>query len=100
LYALLISPMCATCQTHPITLILHGEAYEAPHYVVFSSLLPLLSYVQIFSSAPCSETPSIYTPPLVWDVSHLYKTTGTIMILYILIKFWERRWEDRLWTEW
>jgi len=34
--------------------------YEAPHYAVFSSIPPLsLSQVQIFSSAPCPQMPSI-----------------------------------------
>jgi hypothetical protein len=33
-------------------------SYEAPHYAVFSSLQLLSnSLVQIFSSAPCSQTP-------------------------------------------
>jgi hypothetical protein len=45
-----------------IILITHGE--EVPHYAVFSNLLSLhLSSVQIFS-APCSQTPSVYVPPL------------------------------------
>jgi len=36
-------------------------SHEAPRYAVFCSLPPLpLSWVQIFSSAPCSQTPSIY----------------------------------------
>jgi hypothetical protein len=36
-----------------------------PHYAVFSNLLSLhLSLVQIFSSAPCSGTPSVYISPL------------------------------------
>jgi hypothetical protein len=34
-------------------------------YAVFSNLLSLhLSSVQIFSSTPCSQTPSVYVPPL------------------------------------
>jgi hypothetical protein len=42
-------------------------SYEAPHYAIFSILLPLPpSKVHIFSSAPCSQTPSVYVLPLVW----------------------------------
>jgi hypothetical protein len=56
-----------------IPLILFSEAcinYEAPHYVVFYSLPPL----QIFSSAPCSQTPSICVLPLVWETKfHTHK---------------------------
>jgi len=40
-------------------------SYEAPHYAVFSSFPPLPpSYVHIFTSAHCSETPSNYVLPL------------------------------------
>jgi hypothetical protein len=40
-------------------LTLPYTTYEIPHYAVFSSLLPFHpSWVQTFSSAPCSETPS------------------------------------------
>jgi hypothetical protein len=36
--------------------------YEAPQYAVFSNLLSLhLSWVQIFSLAPCSQTPLVYS---------------------------------------
>jgi hypothetical protein len=46
-----------------IILIILGE--ETPHYAVFSNLLSLhLSSVQIFSALPCSQTPSVYDPPL------------------------------------
>jgi hypothetical protein len=35
--------------------------YEAPPYTAFSTLLSLYpSLVQIFTSAPCSQTPSVY----------------------------------------
>jgi len=40
--------------------LLKRTSYVAPHYAVFSSLPPLPSYVQIISSAPCSQTPPIY----------------------------------------
>jgi hypothetical protein len=63
-------PIRATCHVHLIfldliILIVQSTSYEAPHYAVFSNLLSLhLSLVQIFSSAPCFRTPSVYVPPL------------------------------------
>jgi hypothetical protein len=39
--------------------------HEAPSYAIFSILSsPHPSSVQISSSAPCSQTPSVYVPPL------------------------------------
>jgi hypothetical protein len=39
--------------------------HEANHYAIFSILpSPHPSSVQISSSAPCSQTPSVYVPPL------------------------------------
>jgi hypothetical protein len=67
-------------------------------YAVFSTLpSPHPSSVQISSSAPCSQTPSVRD-----QVSHPYRTTGKITVLYILIfKFFDSRREDRrFWTEW
>jgi hypothetical protein len=64
-----------------VILIILGEntRYEAPPYVVFSNLLSLHpSSVQIFSSAPCSQAPSVYVYPL------MSETTGKIIVLYIL----------------
>jgi hypothetical protein len=40
--------------------------HEAPHYAAFSTLTSHdLSSVQIASSAPCSQLPSVYVCPLV-----------------------------------
>jgi hypothetical protein len=50
-------------------------------------LIPRPSEAQIFSSAPYSQTPSAYLPPLnVSDqVSHPYKTKEKIMVLVNVI---------------
>jgi hypothetical protein len=72
LHAFLTSPMHPTCTNHPILIsspeyVIKSINYEAPHYGIFHSILLLtLSYVQIFSSAPHSQTPSIYILHLIW----------------------------------
>jgi hypothetical protein len=53
--------------------------------------------VQIFSLEPCSQTPCLFPSLNVKDqVSHPYKTTGRIMVLYILtFLFLDSRREDK-----
>jgi hypothetical protein len=45
--------------------LVKSRSYETPHYEFFSNLSALHpSSAQILSSATCSETPSVYIPPL------------------------------------
>jgi hypothetical protein len=54
-------------------------------FLVMQLSPPSRHSIQIFSSTPCSQTPSVYVPPTVRDhVSHPYRTTGKIIVLYIL----------------
>jgi hypothetical protein len=47
------------------SLYLKSTSYEAHHYAVFTNHLSLhLSLVQIFFSALCSQTHSVFVPPL------------------------------------
>jgi hypothetical protein len=64
LYAFLFVPIRVSCLAHLILLHLI-ILIEAPQCVVFPNLPSLhLSSVQIFSSTPCSQTPSVCVPPL------------------------------------
>jgi hypothetical protein len=64
--------MHATCPAHLTLLylivLLHlvkSTRYEAPHYAVFANLLSFYpSSVQMFSSVPCSQIPSVCILPL------------------------------------
>jgi hypothetical protein len=73
------------CPSHPPWLdnSKKSTSYEAPHYVVFSTLPSLhLSSVQLFSSNTLSLCSSLNVRD---QVSHPYRTTGKIIVLYILI---------------
>jgi hypothetical protein len=61
--------------------------YEAPHCATSSILLLLYpSLVQIFSLGPCSQTPSDYALPLMWETKfHNHtKQLAELFFLYIL----------------
>jgi hypothetical protein len=63
--------MRVTCPVHIIildsiilTTLARSTSHEALHYEVFSRLTLLTPpWVQMFSSAPCSQTPSVYVLP-------------------------------------
>jgi hypothetical protein len=84
------SVLHATCTTYPAHLILNliiliilSETYEAPCYAVFSTLLSLHPFlVQIFSSNILIACSSLNVRD---QVSHPYRTTDKIAVLYILI---------------
>jgi hypothetical protein len=86
-------------------LFVKSTSYEALHHTIFSTF-PWLhpSLIQIFSSAPWSQTPQVYFPLLSVrnHVFHPYRTRAKIIALYILIfTFFDRRWEDkRFCIEW
>jgi hypothetical protein len=47
----------------------HITTCSLPYYVVFFTLLSLHpTLVEIFYSAPCSQTPSVYVPPLTSEI--------------------------------
>jgi hypothetical protein len=88
LYTFLLSPIRATYSAHLILLdliilIILGEESNpsSPRHAVlsaFPSLHP--SSVQIFSSVPCSQTPSVYAPSLMTETkfhNHNKQTNST-----------------------
>jgi hypothetical protein len=84
-----------------ICLIIFGEEYKilssSLYNFIYSPVTSSLFGPNILLRTLFSNTPSVRD-----QVSHPYKTTGRIMVLYILtFTFLDSRREDkRLWTEW
>jgi hypothetical protein len=85
LYKFLIPTMLATCSAHLIlheliTLIICGKVYnyQAPRYAVFYILLSFhSSWVQLFSSAPYCQTPSVCVFPITLEAKfHTHTNYG------------------------
>jgi hypothetical protein len=112
MYTILPSPMHVTCPNSLLLLglaclIISGDEYKlwkSPlrnflHYPITSSLLgPNIPLSTLFSN-----TLSLcYSLNVTDQVSHPYKITGRITVLYILtFKSLDSRWEDkRFWTKW
>jgi hypothetical protein len=79
-------------------------SYEAPHYARSPASCHLISLVsKYFLSTLFSKTLSLCSSFNVRDqVSHIYRTTGKLTVLYILIfTYLDSRQEGkRFWTEW
>jgi hypothetical protein len=82
-----------------LIVLVKNASYEALHYAVFSSLLPLHpTSVQIFSSAACSQTLYSLCSSLNVRNKDPYKTKGKIIVFtYIQIFMFLDRQDGKRW---
>jgi hypothetical protein len=65
-----------------------NASYDVPHYAVFFSLLSIHpSSIQIFSSAPCSHTTSVYVPRLMQEIKFHIHTKQQAKLEFCIFKF-------------
>ena len=106
LYALLFFPIRTTCPTHPLLHDLTTRKIFGGQYRSLSALLSSLLQSSVASallgpnillSTLFTNTLSLRSSLSVKDqVSHPYKTTGKIRILYILlVVFWVTNWKTK-----
>jgi hypothetical protein len=73
--------------------------HEAPRYAVFTSLpSPNPSSVQISSSVPCSQTPSVCVLHLISETKFHTRTEPVLYILIFAILY-SRREDRKFWSE-
>jgi hypothetical protein len=67
-----------------LIILANSTSYEASHCAVFFNLLPFHPIlVQIFSSAPFSQTPAVYVPPLMAETKfHTHTKSQEIFFIF------------------
>jgi hypothetical protein len=77
------------------------QVMKTPYYSVFSSLLSLhVSSIQIFSSPPCSQTPSAYVPPLMTETQFHTHRKVQAKLYFCIFCYGFRQKTRSFWTEW
>jgi hypothetical protein len=92
----LFHPCYLTCPSHPLCFDHPSNIWwriQVIKLLIMQSSPATSSLIQIFSSAPCSQTPSTYDLPLVWGTKFYThtKTTSKILVLNVFRGAMERQ---------